>query len=73
MSSHPLKQYREKQRPPLTQAQLARRYGVQRESLSRWETGTRKIDEALVPMISEDTGIPASKLRPDLAALMRSR
>jgi transcriptional regulator with XRE-family HTH domain len=68
---HPLKAFREKQRPPLSQEQLGSMLGVARTTVARWETGARKIDDELVPRVVRATGIPASKLRPDLADLLK--
>jgi transcriptional regulator with XRE-family HTH domain len=65
---HPLRAYRESQQPPLSRAALADRLGVGRPTLFRWESGSRKIDEKLLPTVSERTGIPAKELRPDLYA-----
>jgi len=70
MAEHPLKTFRERQSPPLTHQTLADLLGVKRPTVSRWESGSRKIDGELIPRIVEKTGIPASKLRPDLAALL---
>jgi len=64
--NHPLSAYRKSQVPPLSEAELARKLGVGRPTVHRWENGTRKIDSSLVPMVSEITGIPAKELRPDL-------
>lgn len=55
----------------LTQAALGRELGVTDVTVSRWETGLRKVDDELLPMVAEKTGIAKSKLRPDLAALLR--
>lgn len=66
-SLHPLRAYRERQDPPLTQEQLAGQLGVSKASVSRWETGERKPEQELVPVISRKTGIPPEELRPDLA------
>lgn len=71
MEGHPLKVFREKQTPPLSQGDLAGLLGVARETVTRWESGARKIDEAKLPIVSEKTGIPPGDLRPDLAELMR--
>jgi transcriptional regulator with XRE-family HTH domain len=67
---HPLRAFRENQDPPLSQEQLATLLGVSRVTVTRWESGTRKIDDVHVPLVSEKTGIPRAKLRPDLAALL---
>lgn len=69
-SIHPLKAFRETQNPRLTQDQLADLLGVSKASVSRWETGTRKLDEDLLPSVSAKTGIPKAKLRPDLVELL---
>jgi transcriptional regulator with XRE-family HTH domain len=61
---HPLRKYR--QDHEMTRAQLADKLGVGRPTVFRWESGTRKIDESLLPRITERTGIPAKELRPDL-------
>ena len=67
---HPLKAYRENQEPPLSQGDLAVLLGVARETVTRWESGARKIDEQKLPVVAEKTGIPKRALRPDLAELM---
>jgi len=71
MDASPLTTYRETQVPPLSQQQLADRLGVARETVARWESGTRKIDNDLLPIVAEKTGISKDLLRPDLAQLMR--
>lgn len=68
---HPLAVFRANQSPPMTQQDLATALGVDRATVCRWESGERKPDHALVPKISEKTGIPAADLRPDLADLMK--
>jgi transcriptional regulator with XRE-family HTH domain len=65
---HPLKAYRETQTPKMSQAALAKRLGVARLTVLRWETGERKIDPSNLPAVAEKTGIPAKELRPDLIA-----
>jgi transcriptional regulator with XRE-family HTH domain len=69
--THPLKTFRESQTPPLSQEQLADMLRVSRVTVTRWESGARKIDDKKLPVVSAKTGIPRTKLRPDLAALMR--
>lgn len=64
---HPLVTYRKLR--GLTQKGLAAHLDVARETVARWETG-RRIDDDLVPMVSERTGIAPSLLRPDLAKLL---
>lgn len=72
VQNHPLKSYRMKQEPRLSQGQLADLLGVTRTTVARWETGARKVDQELVPKISEATGIAPAELRPDLAELLKS-
>lgn len=67
---HPLTAFRKRQDPPLTLEGLADLLGVSKATVSRWESGGRNPDPAIVPKISKATGIPASKLRPDLAEVM---
>ena len=70
---HPLKEFRERQTPPLTQDQLADLLGVSKASISRWESGRRKVDQELLPKVADRTGIDPSELRPDIADLMKRR
>lgn len=56
----------------ITQETLAEEIGVSSITVSRWETGARKIDTELVPVISEKTGIAPALLRPDLAYLFKA-
>lgn len=44
--------------------------GVSKPTVSRWESGERKIADELLGKVVEVTGIPARQLRPDLADLM---
>jgi len=71
-SIHPLRSYRENHDPKLSQAALAEKLGVNRLTVVRWETGARKIDRSKLSNVASKTGIPKSKLRPDLAELMGS-
>lgn len=71
VQDHPLRAYRLKQEPRLSQRQLADLLGVKRTTVARWETGTRKVDKELLPKVSEATGIAPAELRPDLAALLQ--
>ncbi len=66
---HPLKSYREKH--GMTRADLARELDVSKTTVGRWEEGHRKIDETMLPLVVSKTSIPARKLRPDLAELLR--
>lgn len=68
MSAHPIAVWRKAQ--DLTQADLAKKLGVKRTTIARWETGARKIDQELLSSVSKKTGIPASQLRPDLAKIL---
>lgn len=69
---HPLRAYRQRQNPPLTQDQLAELLGVSKSAISRWEARRRKMDQDNVSKISEATGIAPAELRPDLAELLRN-
>lgn len=68
--AHPLKNYRENQNPKLSQQALAKKLGVARLTVLRWETGERKINPSKLSDVEEKTGIPARELRPDLAELL---
>lgn len=68
--THPLTMYRAMQDPPLSRKGLADLLDVSRETVFRWETNARKIDDELLPRVSERTGIPRGVLRPDLLDLM---
>jgi transcriptional regulator with XRE-family HTH domain len=46
--------------------QLAEKWGTSFATLSRIETGTQRIPEKLLPVISEATGLSPAELRPDL-------
>lgn len=48
-----------------TQADLAQDLGVAPMTVSRWETGDRKIGVKTLPEVSKITGIPREQLRPD--------
>lgn len=63
----PLTEYREKQN--ISQSELADRLGERRSTVHRWESGERKIGRNKLASVAEKTGIPAEKLRPDLAEL----
>ena len=67
---HPLRTFRARQVPKLSQRGLGEMLGVARETVARWEIGARKVDGELLPLIVEVTGLPATKLRPDLAKLL---
>jgi transcriptional regulator with XRE-family HTH domain len=52
---------------------LANRIGTTKANLSRIETGKQPISELMLPKLMAETGIPADKLRPDLAKLFNQR
>ena len=54
-----------------TQADLAKDLEVAVMTVSRWETGDRKIGVKTLPEVSRVTGIPKRELRPDLAESMQ--
>lgn len=66
--THPLRVYREKQTPRLSQEALAQQLGVARLTVLRWENGEHKIDRTLLRKVAKKTGIPPKKLRPDLVS-----
>jgi transcriptional regulator with XRE-family HTH domain len=69
-SKHPLQTYRESFDPQMKRAELARLLDVARTTVKRWEARERQIDPDLLERVSEKTGIPVAKLRPDLAKLL---
>ena len=69
---HPLKAFREKHNPPLTQRELAALLDVKKSTVWRWEANKRSIDKDLLPRVSEKTGIARSVLRPDLVDLLKT-
>lgn len=56
---HPLKKYRETSH--VTQRELAKLVGVERETVARWEMGIRTPSLATAAKLSEITGIPISQ------------
>lgn len=64
-NAHPIKSYRERHDPPLSQGQFSERVGVTRFTVIRWENGS-PIGEKELPAVSREIGIPAKELRPDL-------
>ena len=62
---HPICQYRHVN--GLTLINLAEKIGVTKVTLSRWESGARKIRLDTVRRVSKVTGIPVRQLRPDIA------
>lgn len=71
VSVHPVRAFRQRQKPPLPQAALAKRLGITKPHLSRIETGQQRVGENLLPRVVAETGIPAAIIRPDLAKLFR--
>lgn len=69
VGSHPLREYRKER--GLTQAALGKELGVTGQTVWRWETGSRRIDDDLLTKVADLTKIPKLKLRPDLAELVR--
>lgn len=57
---HPLRKYRRQEE--LTQGDLAKRLGVTRETIWRWESGHRFPKRRLWPLIQEVTGITPEEL-----------
>lgn len=68
---HPLTAFRKRHEPPLSQQQLAEFLDVSRPTVTRWETGARKIEDARLQDVSKRTGIAPEVLRPDLLELLR--
>lgn len=68
---HALRRYREAR--CLTQAELGKELGVWHVTISRWETGQRKIDERYLSRVRQRTGLSLAELRPDLAPLMEGQ
>ncbi|MDQ5979573.1 MAG: helix-turn-helix protein [Verrucomicrobiota bacterium] len=65
---HPLAAYRKS--TGITQKALAGELGVAEMTVSRWETGERKIGVKNLADVAKLTGIPKRELRPDLAESM---
>jgi transcriptional regulator with XRE-family HTH domain len=68
-SVHPVRAYRLAKKPHVKLEDLAQRIGTTKANLSRIETGKQKLSEDLLPKLVAETGISASRLRPDLAKL----
>lgn len=66
-SNHPLRKYRNRFDPPMSQTSLGNLIGVSKPTVSRWESRQRNIDVTLLLRVVSVTGIPARELRPDLA------
>jgi len=65
---HPLAAYRKS--AGFTQKALAGELGVAEMTVSRWETGERKIGVKNLNEVAKLTGAPKHELRPDLARSM---
>jgi len=59
---HPLRAYRTRQNPPLSQEKLGELVGVTKFAISKWESGSRNIDPRTAEKIEEITGIDARVL-----------
>lgn len=68
MEGHPLKNWRAAL--GLNQAEAAERLGLPEPALSRYENGHRTPSFARAAKLSEKTGIPIEKLRPELVGLV---
>ena len=70
---HPIRAYRESRKPRIRQAELAKRIGTTKTTLSEIENGKRPVSMDLLPKIEAETGISAKILRPDVAKLFGGR
>jgi transcriptional regulator with XRE-family HTH domain len=59
-------------KPPVKQRDLAERIGTTKANLSRIENGKQELSVELLPKLVAETGISASRLRPDLEKLFVS-
>lgn len=57
---HPLTAFRESEK--ISKAELARRLGVTRTAVCRWEAGERHPDKKLWPVIRKVTGLKPSEV-----------
>lgn len=57
---HPIRAYRDKER--ISASELARRLGVARNTIWRWESGRQQIVRELWNKIHTETGIPIEAL-----------
>jgi DNA-binding XRE family transcriptional regulator len=69
-NEHPLSLYRRAR--DLTQAEIAVALGVDQGTIANIETGKRPPSWKLAARIAKLTGIPARKLRPDMAEVFQS-
>jgi transcriptional regulator with XRE-family HTH domain len=61
-----------RKRRNLTQEALGKELGVTGITVSRWETGARLVDRALVPTVAEKLDLAPRQIRPDLAELIEA-
>lgn len=57
-----LAEFRERQVPPLSRGDLAKRLAVSSVTIFRWEKGQRRPDKRFIPAIAEMTGVPPLEL-----------
>jgi len=62
MDTNPLKVWRNRQTPKISQGKLAELLGVRAMTVSRWERGNHLPNKRHWPKIEEATGIAASDL-----------
>lgn len=70
IENHPLRVFRERHDPPLSQEELAKLIGINRVAVTRWESGARQPPICRLAKIKEVTGISPLDLRPDIAELV---
>jgi transcriptional regulator with XRE-family HTH domain len=58
-----LRQWIQQQRPPISQAEFARRIGKDRFTVNRWVRGKVKPGPEHLEMLSKATGLPVEELR----------
>ena len=63
LSMKKLRQWIRQQRPPISQAEFARRLGKDRVTVNRWVRGKVKPGPEHLEMISRATGLPVEELR----------
>lgn len=68
---HPIRAYRQAQKPRLSLESLAADVGVTDATLSRVETGKLPLSVPLAKRVSLRTGIPMAVLCPDLAPMFQ--
>ena len=73
MTLHPFTRFRFDQKPPWSQAGLARELGVTRSYVNRVEAGIRRVGINKLAVASRITGLPMSLLRPDLKVILKRK